>query len=172
MCYEKWLPIADWEGIYDVSNIGRVRRAMPGVGTFVGRILHQCENTGKYLCVDFRAKGRRKYCPVHCLVAAAFIGPRPEGLEVNHIDGVKTNNRLENLEYVTRQENLAHAFRLGLIARGEDSGLSKLTEDGVHQIRRLINEGEFTQKEIGAMYGVCQVTISHIKHNKVWSYLE
>jgi len=175
---EEWRQAVSWEGIYDISNLGRARRAKPGKNTFTGRILKPCFNTGKYLCVDFREKGRRKYYPLHCLVAAAFIGPRLDGLEINHIDGNKTNNRVDNLEYITHRENLAHAIRLGLISGsfagmiGAMSSCSKLTEDGVRQIRRLIKEGEFTQKEIGLMYGVCQVNISHIKLNKLWSHIK
>lgn len=73
---------------------------------------------------------------VHQLVASAFLGPIPAGLEVNHKDGIKTNNRPENLEYVTRAQNVKHSFVTGLrtMARGQEHHAAKISDDDVRKI--------------------------------------
>ncbi len=79
-----------------------------------GRVLRPMTITGGYYMVHLRKDGLTVPCKIHRLVAEAFIGPAPEGLQVNHRDGVKTNNRAENLEWVTRSENMQHAYAMGL----------------------------------------------------------
>lgn len=102
------------EGFYEVSDWGRVRRAKPGARTKVGRLLKTPVSSHGYATAHcyFSGKARGKY--VHRLVAEAFIGPCPPGKQVNHKDGVKTNNNAANLEYVTPKDNTAHARRTGL----------------------------------------------------------
>src|ERR1035437_3644976 len=112
---EEWLPVVVWEGIYSVSSLGRVRRDLGVPGARAGRILALPLNQTGYPCVHLSARPRHYRRTVHPLVAAAFIGARPDGLTINHIDGVKTNNRPANLEYVTLVENVQHAHRTGLI---------------------------------------------------------
>ena len=175
---EEWRAVVEWEGVYEISNYGRVKRVKAGMGASKGKTLCLWKNTGKYLCADLRDNGRRKCCPAHCLVAAAFIGPRTDGKEVNHIDGVRTNNRLENLEYVTHQENIKHAWRIGLmdddrcVARGERHHLNILSEDEVRQIRGLLKEGVLSQTKIARIYNVSKQTISAIKFGRSWAWLE
>lgn len=168
---EIWKPVVGHESSYEVSNLGRIKRTKSGPNTFTGRILRPSVNSKGYLRVNLC--GSRKWYSCHSLVAAAFIGPRPEGLEINHIDGDKTNNHADNLEYVTSSENHKHAFSLGLKnSQGENNPRHILTEDDVPQIRRLLNEGVLTQKEIGNMYGVNAETISCIKNSKSWGWLK
>lgn len=110
---EKWVSILD--GLYEVSDLGRIRRAMPGRKTWVGRELkaHLIPNGYMQILPTINGKNRNMY--VHRLVAEAFIGPCPDGHEVNHIDTNKTNNRADNLEYVTRKGNVQHAIAHGLM---------------------------------------------------------
>lgn len=116
--HEEWRPFL--EGFYEVSNIGRVRRAKPGVNTSVGRLkVTRARSENGYCLFGAFVEGRRFEILVHRAVAEAFIGPCPDGYQVNHIDGDKLNNRVENLEYVTAAENMAHAKRLGLLATGD-----------------------------------------------------
>src|SRR5262249_61995747 len=96
-----------------------------------------------YHQVNFYLEGRVKHFYVHRLVAAAFIKPIPDGMEVNHKDGDKSNNDVENLEIVTSEENLRHARETGLMpSGGERSAVAKLTEEEVGEIRRSEDRGE------------------------------
>jgi hypothetical protein len=111
----------------------------------------------------------RKSKTVHILIAKAFV-PNPRNLkEVNHKDGVKTNNHYSNLEWVTRGENIKHSYRLGLRnSDGAKKASSKLKEWQVKAIRWLYKYTKTTQKELGSFYGVTQSHIGYIVNNKSW----
>lgn len=111
---EVWKDIPWTGGIYQVSNKGRVRRTRGWSGHEFCFVSTQSIDTSGYLRVQFRFQGRLRQIRSYRLVAEAFIGPRPRGLQVNHKDGNKSNNTPENLEYVTAAENIRHAFRTGL----------------------------------------------------------
>lgn len=112
---ERWLPVAGYEGIYSVSDMGRVRSERSGSNTFPGKVLACPVDTHDfYRAVALVGAGKQRKRTVHSLVMAAFAGPCPVGWQVNHIDGDKLNNRLSNLEYVTPGENTRHAIRTGL----------------------------------------------------------
>jgi hypothetical protein len=96
---------------YEIAEDGMLRHVVSGVT----RYAPICTNG--YRRSTMKINGKRRSVYTHALVAEAFIGPRPEGLSVNHKDGVKTNNRSSNLEYVTQRENLLHAWRTGLVRR-------------------------------------------------------
>jgi len=148
----EWKSVAGFAG-YDVSDDGLVYSRL------TGRVLSPGWQTGGYLFVALRRDGRTHNRKVHALVAEAFIGPRPSGLDVNHIDGDKRNNRVENLEYVTRRQNIHHAVELGL--RG------KLSMQAANDIRALVAAG-CTQQSIADQYGVHSTLVSQIVRNKVW----
>jgi hypothetical protein len=108
---EEWCEI--WDGFYEVSSLGNMRRAKPGISTFVGRPIKPVASATGYAMVALcsREPGRRQPTRyLHRLVIEAFRGPCPDGHVVNHIDGNKQNNALSNLEYVTHQENSRHAL--------------------------------------------------------------
>jgi hypothetical protein len=117
---EVWKPIKEFEGYYEVSDLGRVRRMAAYRATYVGKILKASLRVG-YPFVRLSRANQIKQYHVHQLVAEAFIGDRPAGLVINHIDANKQNNRPSNLEYVTQAENAHHAKRLGLYASGDRS---------------------------------------------------
>jgi hypothetical protein len=105
---ETWIPVLG--GLYEVSNLGSVRNFRTKQFRRFG-----IDRDG-YLALPYRKNGRKgkwSEISVHCLVAVAFLGPRPGGLEINHKNGIKTDNRSENLEYITHDENIAHATRMG-----------------------------------------------------------
>jgi hypothetical protein len=134
---EEWRPIPGFEGKYEISNKGRIKS--------LDRIVYRNHRCGRVIA--FRWKGRimasvyhKGYCVnklgsdkrllgVHQMVAWAFIGPCPEGMVVNHIDGNKHNNRPENLEYVTPRENTLHQYRIGLLDNsGENNPNSRTSK--------------------------------------------
>lgn len=120
--FEEWRPIPGFESTYEVSDQGRIKRVGKaarqgkgwGGGALVGRVRKPQKNWGGYLSVQLWREGGQFPILVHRAVASAFIGPLPDGKEVNHKDGNKQNNWWSNLEYVTRSENNLHAYQTGL----------------------------------------------------------
>ena len=115
MSVEIWKPVLGYEGMYEVSDEGRVRsldRIVKGRGgnnrLFPGKILSPETTYQGYKRVRLSREGKTRRFTVHSLVAQEFIGEYPKGLVINHIDENKANNRAENLEYVTQKENINH----------------------------------------------------------------
>jgi HNH endonuclease/NUMOD4 motif len=112
---EQWKTIDGWP--YEISNLGRVKRVAPWSDRnrrHQTRIIKPQKNTWGYVHVNLSKHGHRWVVTVHRLVATAFMGSCPEGMEVNHKNGDKTDPRLDNLEYVTHSANVRHALRIGL----------------------------------------------------------
>ncbi len=165
---ERWLPVLGFEGIYEVSDLGRVKRVRGGSGATPGRILpHYLSKHGQYHAVDLSDRNRRKRPLVHKLVAHAFIGPRPLGLEIDHIDGNKDNNCVDNLEYVTRKQNVSRAVAMNLVAYGERQGRAKVDEDDVRHIRKLIRRGAPVGL-VALLYGVSIGNAYDIAKGRTW----
>lgn len=112
-----------------------------------------------------------KNVTVHRMVALAFLGPRPPGLDINHVDGVKTNNRASNLEYVTRRENVRHAMRLGLFAIGARRHGAKLTDAVVVDARRRRRDGEVTTRQLCDEFGMTQGAVWRMLRGLKWSHV-
>jgi predicted DNA-binding protein YlxM (UPF0122 family) len=163
---EEWRDIPD--STYEVSNQGRVRRKTNG------RIRSLPIGTSGYQTIRIPIAGIPKNQYIHRLVAHAFIGPCPDGKEVNHIDGDKLNNRPNNLEYVTPVENAHHAFftiRKGIPVVGEQSGCAKLTESQVTEIHRLYATGNYRLNKIAERFSVTPSQIGLIVKGKSWKHL-
>lgn len=110
---EQWKPIQEFNGEYEVSNIGRVR-SMKQYGGQIGRIMPQTKQHHGYHAVMFWMNNKAYCRKVHRLVAEAFI-QNPDNLkEVNHIDGNHDNNQVSNLEWITHQANVQHSFDTGI----------------------------------------------------------
>ena len=161
-----WRPVVGYEQQYLVSNLGDVLRVKGRV-----HVMRAWKHPCGYLAIRLRRPGVTNLMLVHRVVAEAFIGPRPDGYEVNHLDGVKTNNFVSNLEYVTRSENMKHANALGLIdhswRRGERLGWTKLTEARVLEIR-MSNE---SSPVLGRRFGVSDSAIRDVRRGRSWSDL-
>lgn len=177
---EEWKAIREFEGFYEVSNRGRVRskaRIVHHRRTHFRkvreRILSEGLNAAGYPQVDLCRGGEERPRPIHSLVAEAFLGRRPQGHEVNHLDGNKANNRVENLAYVTPSENVRHAVRNGLrkSPRGEDHSQAKLSAAAVKRIRLDYQRGGVTQMEIARRYAVSDKTISAIVTRRSWKHI-
>jgi hypothetical protein len=142
---EEWRPVVGYEDLYEVSSLGRVRRRAGTWGKRGNRVRALALNGFGYPSLGLYRSGKKpKMARVHVLVAEAFIGKRPEGLQINHKDGDKTNNCVSNLEYVTPSENTNHAYRTKLTnpQKGDKRWNAKLTEEKVIEIRTRYAEGE------------------------------
>ena len=137
-------------------------------------LVSQQEIQKGYLRVSLMTNKGRKFFMVHRLVLEAYQ-PRKDSLQlqVNHKDGDKHNNCLDNLEWCTGLENISHAYRNNLAnkAKGENAGCVKLTEQQVLEICELIQSGTDSLTAIGQKYGVSKYCISDIKRKKSWSWL-
>ncbi len=111
---EDWRPVVGFEDLYDVSSLGRVCRID---GRTARGPMHTTPSKDGYLTLGLCRDGRKANYKVHTLTALAFLGPRPTGSVINHLDGVKTNNVAANLEYVSPSENIRHAVGLGRVRR-------------------------------------------------------
>jgi len=157
---EEWRPVEKSRLNYEVSSFGRVRNDAGDIITgYKNRGYIRVRPNGKYMPVVF----------VHHLVADAFIGPRPNGHEIDHEDGEKDNNYYRNLRYVTHLENVQAAERLGKHGSrfGEDNGRAKLTWNDVCDIRARHRTGE-SKAALSRAYGVTDVQIGNIVRAKHW----
>jgi hypothetical protein len=170
---EVWKSIEGFSN-YQISSEGRIRRCTCGNRTRVGFTLKGGLHRDGYHQVTLRkddAKGQAGF-QTHKLVALAFLGIRPIGHDINHKDGNKLNNRLDNLEYVTRSYNLKHAIRLGLRASfykpGDAHILSKLTLEKAAAIRKLSREKGFSRITLANLFKVGTSTIGRVLRNELW----
>lgn len=168
---EKWYPIPGIPHRFQISKSGELKRngfeAVSPSGRRYNRptIFIKCvsDKAGYMTC-----RINKKSYLVHRLLALTFISNPHSKPEVNHINGIKTDNNIKNLEWATRMENMAHARNAGLWnVSGENSRSAKLTVAKVETIRCL--KGQFTQKELSEMYGVDRSGISRILNGKSWS---
>ncbi len=166
---ERWRDVVGYQGFYRVSDRGRVEsvsRRVPHRGsgylTIRQRILRMRRHNQGYVAVDFSKSRKLKSFLVHRLVLEAFVGPCPEGMEVCHEDNDKTNNNLGNLRWGTRESNLRD--------RLFDGRRYKLEMGEVVEIRRLHATGLYSQQEIGNMFKISQVMVSHIVLEQAWRF--
>lgn len=179
---EEWRPVVGYEGLYSVSSIGRVRsepriesardgKVRPRRGTMLS--IYTTDDGYPRAALSMNNKSR--HILVHRLVAEAFIRPIPDGMEVNHIDSVRSNNRVENLEIVTPSENVRHAFRYGFrspeMTSGERNGRSRLSVADVLFIREAVASGSAAQHELAESLGVGRATVSHVVMRRTWNKL-
>lgn len=179
---EIWKPCPEYERHYEISNFGNLRSKRVFIpndsifgelkGTWKKQQLkNQTTNRYGYKTSKLCKEGHCRRLTIHRLVAKAFL-PNPENRrQVNHIDGDKTNNRLDNLEWASHSENIRHAYATGLMNTdhlvGENSVNAKLTWEKVREIRKQLSEGARV-KDLAQQYGVSSGTITYIKQQKTW----
>ena len=165
---EIWRDVIGYEGLYMVSNMGRLKSNIWNGG----RLINPCLHTGGYLIVGLYKNGRRKIYYVHVLVAQAFIANSESKSQVNHIDADKTNNRVENLEWVTQKENIRHSWQLGLrrCIKGTANKNSKLQSEKVRYIRAhyIPRHREFGASALARKFSVDPETILNVIKYKTY----
>ena len=160
-----WKDVEGFEGLYKVSNEG-VLVSTPRQGA-KGGVVKQVRTNSGYESYTLHKDGKSRNELVHRLLARHFIANPENKPNINHIDGNKLNNNVENLEWVTPKENSEHAVKTGLMnVNGENNSQSKLTDKEVLEIRDLYKHKIYSQREIGKLYGVSQTNISLIITNK------
>ena len=174
---EIWKNIKEYEELYQVSNLGRVKSLSRKVtrggitGFTKNRILKSQVRSG-YHKVSLCKKAMIKQISVHRLVACAFVDNKENKKEVNHINGVKTDNNKSNLEWCTRKENALHSYRTGLQKKqkGSSHGNAKLNEDKVIEIRKLSKQG-LSLFELENNFNVAKSTLSQIINKQRWKHI-
>lgn len=168
---EIWKPVVGFEGSYEVSNLGRVRsldrivRLRNGRTRFArGRMLKHGYHSFGYPQIMLGGGNPRR---IYKLVAAAFLGQMPPGMQVCHKDGDVLNGQEDNLYYGTPAENQADRVRHGTACVGEKHPMHKVSAQDVEEIRRRCANGEL-QRVVGADYGIRQPTVSVIVSNRRW----
>lgn len=176
-----WKPIKNYKGFYAVSSDGEVKSVKKEVPygqkghskkTLKEKIMKPYLSRNGYLLLTLCKNGGKERVALHRLVAQAFLGD-PADNQVNHKNGDKQDNRAENLEYVTPQENTLHSIQvLNKRRDGEYSCHSKITREEVKDIRRLYKTGNFTQCDLGDIFGTCRGNISNILNYKTWKNIQ
>lgn len=162
---ETWLPTCGIPG-YEASDHGGVRITAARGTLRAGALKAQKVNASGYHRVSLTAHGRAFTRVVHLLVAEAFVGPSPSrDHQVNHKNGVKSDNQASNLEWTSPLENIAHARATGLVAPSRARG-RVLTALAVRVIRRC--RGVVTQRFLAEAFDVAPVTIGHIHAGRRW----
>lgn len=174
---EEWRTTPGFEG-YEVSNFGRVRSYRAHGGNRGGRLIEtprtkttRRHSTGYLFVVLQSEPGKSRPTAVHTLVAAAFLGPRPDGYQVAHADGNKLNARLENLRYATASENAQDKVAHGTAPVGERNARAKLTNAHVVEIKRCWAAGE-TQVSLARRFRVSRAAIQWVLNGRNWAHLE
>ncbi len=166
---ERWRQVVGYEGWYDVSNRGRVKRVKASRGTSPNRILkpHFCIGGYQTVCLSMHQKV--KQIRVHRLVAIAFI-PNPKNKpEINHKNGNRLKNWDTNLEWATRRENALHSCRILGHNLGDRNGRSKLKNSEVIEIKKILKTNAMTQRAIAKIYSVDFRTINNINQGRRWA---
>ncbi len=192
---EIWKQIECSEGIYEVSSLGNIRSIQRNLIRSNGRNhfvksknLRPAIDGCGYNRVAMSINGKLVTKKVHRLVAEAFIPNHDNLPQVNHINGIKTDNRIENLEWVTNDQNIAHAIRTGLIKmeysdeekkrsinkiikKGSLNGFSKLSENQVIEIRKKYLPGVYTREMLATEFNVKKATIKDVVNRKSWKHI-
>lgn len=151
---------------YKVSNLGRVYDCIKN------RFLTYHKAFNNYIGVSLNTINHNTAIPVHRLMMLCFYPiNNPENYQVNHKDGIKTNNILSNLEWVTRSENIYHAYKTGLHHIGEDNIHSTISNDTAVKICELLQSGTYTEQQIADILNISTYIVHGIKSGRTWKHI-
>ena len=155
---------------YEVSNFGRVKRVIGGRGVRVGHILSPHKSSNGYLNVRLTTDGHQRIVSIHSLVAEVFLGPRPQGLQIRHLDGNKQNNAAHNLAYGTAKENGQDNVRLGVMPRGERVHTNVLTQPQAAKCVELLRQ-KLSPTQVATLLNIPRNAVYKIKYGRTWKWL-
>jgi hypothetical protein len=175
---EIWKDIEGYEGLYQISNYGRVK-TLSRITNFGNRIKIIPEIIKKlsndkdgYLITTLSKQSRKKNIKIHRIVADTFIDNPLNKPTVNHKNGIKTDNYVSNLEWATYLENNLHGYNHNLIShKGINNSSSKLNESEVMEIRELYRNKKLKHRELSAMFNVSTANITNILNRKIWKHI-
>lgn len=153
-----WKDVQGLEGIYQVSSIGSVKRPRMGDYSCKEKELKPSQNSSGYLFVNIKGKSTN----IHRLVAEAFLTPTEGRTFVNHKDGDRLNNKVDNLEWCSQSENVTHALNDGLwdLVKGQNHYSATVSDSDKQECLSLYATGKYTQKQLASRFGVARTTIS------------
>jgi len=176
---EIWKPVVGYEGLYEVSSLGRVRsleRTCPCKPKGIlrtrkvpARIMTPVERLG-YTTVLLSKNAKKTKTLIHLIVLAAFVGPKPHGMQGCHGNGVRSDNRLSNLRYGTPSENAADKNLHGTDSRGEKTAWASLSNAQVLAVFPRLIAGE-SPTALANEFGVSKNVMCSIKSGKNWFWL-
>lgn len=173
---EIWKDIPNYEGLYQASNLGSIRsvdrkRARDRRRTLAfcrGQTITQFSTSNGRQILNLSKDGKSKTYAVHFLVALSFLGERPSGFHIHHINGNYSDNRSSNLCYMESGPHIAmHLYGTKRTA-GSRNGKAVLSEDKVRQIRSMHQTGMYFHREIAEMFGVSKTIITRIVNRQIW----
>lgn len=175
----EWRDIEGFEGLYKVSDRGNVksldREVWDSRGYFKklkGKNLTNVLMKIGYLSVTLTKEGKQYKRYVHDLVCESFHAKGKHHECINHINGIKTDNRVDNLEWTTYSENNKHAYAQNLKCnRGENQSRHKLKEEDVLKIREMYEKGGHTHRGLAEVYNVDHSTIGKITRRDIWTHI-
>ena len=170
-----WKYIPGYKNLYSVSEFGHIRRDKNGRGICkAGKILAQSKNKKGYFQIGICKNKRKKTFFISRIVALAFFGKCPKNYSVNHKDTIKSNNHFSNLEYVTHQENMRHAFKNGCFKekpKGSHHINSKVSEEQVINMRKEYKTTISSTRKLAKKYGLCKSNITSILKRHTWKHV-
>jgi hypothetical protein len=164
---EEFRDIKGYEGLYQISNLGRVKSIKNNI------FLKQALNTSRYYIVCLSKKGKKKTSLIHRLIAQCFVSNKNNKPVINHINMIRTDNSISNLEWCTHSENVNHSYRNNNSSRPFLKGVKhfkcKLSEQEVYCIRYY--KGKIPNVILSRLFKVSQQSITNIQHNRTWKHL-
>jgi hypothetical protein len=161
---EVWAKVPGYEEFYEVSNHGRFARICPD-----GRVIRKLNSCTHYLSVSVKSINgdTQKSLYIHKLVAKVFIGDRPDGMVIRHLDGNRYNNRVDNLVYGTPKQNYEDAVKHGT-HRHENNGRALLTERCVAAIKHLHSQKLVKSSDLATAFKISDSAICAIIKGRNW----
>jgi len=182
---EIWKDIPGYEGMYQISNMGRLKNLERKFWrnhsvTYKYTLYTRKENISKlhswdgdYIRTTLYKNGIKKHIKLHRLVGQLFI-PNPKNLpQINHKNGIRYDNKVENLEWCTNSENILHAYRIGLekAVCGELHHNSVFKNSDIIKIRCMYETGNYSMRELAKKYNVDKDTIKCIVRRETWKHI-
>lgn len=166
---ENWKNIPGYEGIYEISNLGNVRRIKASEGTRAGKQVNPWVAKNGYCTIGLSVCSKVKTFTVHRLVYKTFVGD-PIGLDVCHNNGIRTDNRLSNLRADTRKGNMSDIYKHDTHIRGERCGTNKYSQEFITEFKKNLSNFK-SIRQAAMFYNIPASTAYGIVAGRIWGWL-